>query len=368
MSIHASRAHSALSPSKFKSVEISPAYEADPTDPEHPITAEGTLCHEALDSGDDSKLTTDEQRSWVAMCREFTAEVLPGAAPHNEVKLDILDGIWGFADLLLVKAPKAALIDYKFGFNLQEPCETNPAAQAYVLGIMRAFPDIDEVFVAYLYPRLGQVSTATYTRADLPMIETRIRLIVEKARDAKPETCRWSAETCRFCRHRFACPTLQKAVLPIAQRYAETHDMALPKIDRLDEMTDGEAMSRLLEAAPVFEAVADSIKRNAVRMRVDSGIDIPGWDVRTRAGRKVIANAVLAAPVLRSAGLDDTQLLRCAEFKAGQIEDVLGEIAPKGKKKKLVEKTFDQLRDAGVLEDKPESTFMARAKAVAAEV
>lgn len=366
MSAHATRAHSAISPSKLKSVEISPAYQSDPTDPEHPITAEGTLCHEALDSGDDSKLVSDEQRNWVAMCREFTAEVLPGAVAHREVKLDVLDGIWGFADLLLIKGRKAALIDYKFGFNPQEEVETNPAAQAYVLGIFKAFA-VDEVFVAYLYPRLGQVSTATYTREDLARIETRIRLTVEKARDAAPETCRWSPETCRFCRHRFACPTLRKAVLPIAQRYAETHDMALPKIDRLDEMTDGEAMSRLLEAAPVFEAVADSIKRNAVRMRVESGIDIPGWDVRTRAGRKVIANAVLAAPVLRSAGLDDTQILRCAEFKAGQIEDVLGEIAPKGKKKKLVEKTFDQLRDAGVLEDKPESTFMARAKTASAE-
>ncbi len=192
---HAARTHSSISPSKLKSLEISPAYQSDPDDPEHPITAEGTLCHEALDSGNDSRLETDDQREWVRLCREYTAEVLPGGTAHNEVKLDVLDGIWGYADQIMYLGRKAALIDYKFGWNQQEDTETNPAAQAYVFGMFSVNPGVGEVSVHYLYPRIGQVSTAKYTRADIPRIETRIRLIVEKARDAKPETCRWSPES-----------------------------------------------------------------------------------------------------------------------------------------------------------------------------
>ena len=299
---HADRSHSSISPSKLKSLEISPAYQSDPDDPEHPITAEGTLCHEALDSGDDSRLETDDQREWVRLCREYTAEVLPGGTKHNEVKLDVLDGIWGYADLIKYQGRKAALIDYKFGWNPQEDTETNPAAQAYVFGMFSVNPGVEEVSVHYLYPRIGQVSTAKYTRADLPRIETRVRLIVEKARDAKPETCRWSPETCRFCRHRFDCPTLRKAVLPVAQRYAEKHDTVLPDFDDLATEKDPQKFAKLLDLAPVLEALSDSIKRNAVRLRVEDGVEIPGWDSRTRGGRKTILSPVMAIADLEALG------------------------------------------------------------------
>ena len=361
---HASRAHSTISPSKLKSLEISPAYESDPTDPEHPITAEGTLCHEALDKGSDDMLTTDEQREWVAMCRSFVAEVIPGGKEFREVRLDILDGIWGFADLIKVAGKRAALLDYKFGWNPQEDVETNPAAQAYVFGMFRWMPDLEEIFVAYLYPRIGQVSTHTYRREDLPRIETRVRLIVEKARDARPETCRWSAETCRFCQHRFECPTLRREVLPIAQRYADTHSIPLPSFDDLNAESDPEKFAKLLEVAPVLEAVADSIKRNAVRLRITEGIEIPGWEMKTRAGRKTVLNTVLAADVFRKEGLTTEQILRACEVRTTTLGDVLGEIAPRGGKKKLLERVLDQLRDAGLLEVKEDSTFMTRTKPV----
>ena len=379
---HAARTHSSISPSKLKSLEISPAYQSDPDDPEHPITAEGTLCHEALDSGDDSRLETDEQRDWVRMCREYTAEVLPGAGVVvlREVKLDVLDGIWGYADQIKLSGTtkplgggtvkvtmKAALIDYKFGWNPQEDTETNPAAQAYVFGMFNEYPGVDEISVHYLYPRIEQVSAAKYTRADIPRIETRIRLIVEKARDAKPETCRWAPETCRFCRHRFDCPTLRKAVLPVAQRYAETHDTVLPDFADLATEADPQKFAKLLDLAPVLEAVADSIKRNAVRLRVEDGVEIPGWDSRTRAGRKVVLNTPLAIAELGKLGVPQEAALRACDVKVSELEKVLGEYAPARGKAKFVNKALDILRDAGLLEMRPESTYMARTKAEVVE-
>ena len=360
---HADRTHSSISPSKLKSLEISPAYESDPDDPEHPITAEGTICHEALDSGKDDHLTSDEQREWVRLCREYTAAVLPDGTTHNEVKLDVLDGIWGYADQIKIQGSKAALIDYKFGWNPQEDTETNPAAQAYVFGIFNAYPGIAEVSVHYLYPRIGQVSTAKYTREDLPRIETRIRLTIEKARDAKPETCRWSPETCRFCRHRFDCPTLRKAVLPVAQRYAEKHDITLPDFDDLATEKDPQKFARLLDLAPVLEALADSIKRNAVRLRVEDGVEIPGWDSRTRSGRKTILSPILAIAELEALGIPHDQCLRACDIKVGELEKVLGEHAPARGKAKFVNKALDTLRDKGLLEVGAGSTYMARTKA-----
>jgi len=368
MTDHAERSHSKISPSKLKYLEISPAFEDDPTNEEHPITAEGTLCHEALDSGNDDKLATDEQRGWVAQCREYASKVLP-AAPNceHEVKIDVLDGIWGFIDLVKMMGTKfgayqAAILDWKFGFNLQEDVETNPAAQAYAFGLFCRYTLLSEIFVAYVYPRLGQISTHTFTRADMPRIETRIRLIVEKARDATPETCRWSPDTCRWCRHRATCPTLAKEVLPIATRYAETHSMPIPAFGDLATLNDPAKFARLLSIVPILEAAAESIKRNAVRLRLEEGAEIPGYELRTRAGRKKVLNAVLAWDVISKLGVTQEQFLRAVDVRVTELEKVAGEIAPRGKKNKLILAMNDALNDAGILEIGPEVTYMQKAK------
>lgn len=356
---HVERVHAPNSPSKLKNKEISPAWIDDPLADEHPVTAEGTLCHEALDTGNTAALNDDQLRM-VQMCREFQDVVLPGADCHKEVKLDVLDGMWGYADLVKVLGKEAALIDYKFGFNPQEPAESNPAAQAYVLGVFRKWPEVERVKVYYLYPRLDEVSSAEFTREDIPRIETRVRLIVEKARDATPEVCRWSAETCRFCGHRFNCPTLRKAVLPIAERYAGKHDISLPDFSDLETLADAEAFSRLMEVAPVLEALADSIKRNAVRFRQETGVEIPGYELRERAGRKLFLNSVMIAAKLRELGWSDDQIFSATVFNSTELERVVGDLAPARGKARLLRKVLDTLEDAGLVDERPPSTYIAK--------
>ena len=98
---HAERAHSKISPSKLKNLELCPGFRDDPDREVHAITLQGTKCHEALDSGDGSTLT-DEERGWVKMCRDYTDSLTtPQAKQHREIRLNILQGIWGFADLFI---------------------------------------------------------------------------------------------------------------------------------------------------------------------------------------------------------------------------------------------------------------------------
>ena len=364
---HQSRSHSKISPSKLKSLEISPAFADDPNREQHPDTVQGTKCHEALETGKKDGLTP-EQLEWVEACEEFAASFFPeGSCTHNEVRLDVLDGIWGFADRIVLDgvgmpAKRAALLDWKFGQNLQEDVETNPAAQAYVFGMFQRWPTLESVYVAYLYPRLGQASSHLYTRADIPRIETRIRLIVERARGATPATCRASTETCRWCRHVFECPTARKAFLPIAQRYADLHEEQLPDLGDLGETVNAEGMAKLLAWAPTIAAWADSIKQNGRRMRVEQGIEIPGWELRERAGKRSIPNSVLAAEVLRAEGLTDEQIIRASEIKPSELETVIGETAPPRGKKRKVEDTFDKLRDAGLIDTVADSVFLVKSK------
>lgn len=360
--LHSTREHSKVGPSRLKSLEICPSQEDDPNAEIHPITAEGTLGHEALDSGDDSHLTTDDQRRWVKMCRDFTGQFMP-AKEYRELRLDILDGVWGFADLVLLdeKETHATLIDYKFGMSSQEDVATNPAAQAYVLGIFQRWNTVEQVAVYYLYPRREEISQHAFDRADIPRLKLRIQTIVARVQTDEPGM-NPSPDVCQWCRKKATCPALHKAVLPIATRYAERKEMVFPEIGDFSLVKDPATWSKLMAAAPVLEAMADSIKRHALEFRQESGKEIPGYEMRQRQGRKSVSNAILAWEVAKQFGLSQQQFLSAVDVSAKRLADAAGENAPRGAKQKQAAELEGKLRDAGVLEIGAEVFYLARSK------
>ena len=362
--LHADRSHSKISPSRLKSLEICPSYADDPHARVHPDTAEGTLCHEALDTGDDSHLTTDEQRAWVMMCREYTGELERDHYPHplREQRLEVTEGIWGFADLIMLSADEksGALIDYKFGANSQEDAETNPAAQAYALGMFKRWPTLESVDVHYLYPRRDEINRAEYHRSQMPKLELRVSTIIARAngqpeRFAHPDVCQW-------CGNKPTCPALHKEMLPIALRYAQAKGLALPPIPDFSLVKDPQTWSRLMGLAPVFEAVADSIKRHAIEFRQQSGTEIPGYEMRQRTGRKTVNNALIAWEVAKQEGLTQQEFLSAVDISAKRLADAAGEKAPRGQKAKKIAEFKGKLRDTGCLEIGADAFYLARSK------
>lgn len=368
--LHSDRVHSKISPSKLKALEICPSFLDDPNREVHAITLQGTRCHEALDSGNDADLTEEELR-WVKMCREHTLNFV--GERHREVKLDILGGIWGYADLVIVDrlARAATLIDYKFGNNAQEDVETNPAAQAYVLGIFQKWPDVDEVLVHYLYPRREEISAHRFYRADVPRIRLRIETIVARVEHASLFSGRELGlglnpvpDNCQYCGRKATCLALHKMVLPIATRYAERKELAVPQGD-FSLVKNPEDWSRLLAYAPVLEAMADSIKRHALEFREQSGVEIPGYELRSRQGRKTITNAEIAYKKLvveGGANISHEEFLRCVEVSPKKLADCISENSPRGQKGKDIANAENLLRDAGVLEVGGETFFLARSR------
>jgi len=362
--LHGSRAHAKISPSKLKSKEVCPAYDDDRGADIHPDTAQGTLCHEALDAGDDSKLTTDDQRAWVKMCRQF-ASMLTTQYPQvfNEVKLDVVDGMWGFADRIQLSKGRTvgALLDWKFGANLQEDVATNPAAQAYVLGMFKKWVELQSVEVFYIYPRREEISTHRYERTDMAAIELRVRTIVARAeaplveRHPHPSVCTW-------CMHNSTCPVLHAAVLPIATRYAAAHTMAFPESFDLTLIKDPITWQKLMQVSPVLEAMADSIKRHALEFRTATGQEIPGFEMRQRTGRKTINNALLTYQIVSKEGVTQQQFLSAVDVSAKRLADAVGETAAKGQKSKRVAEIEGKLRDAGVLEVGQEVFYLTKTK------
>jgi len=364
---HSDRAHSKISPSKLKQLEICPGFLSDDTGEVHAITLSGTRCHEALDSGNDADLS-EEERGWVKMCRDYADNVMPEDCERlNEVKLEIMDGIWGFADLIIMSRSVAALVDYKFGLNAQEDAETNPAAQAYVLGMFQKWNSLQTIHVHYLYPRREEISKATYTRADVARIRLRIQTTVERVRaaatylDADKPAFNPVPDNCQYCGRKATCQALHKMVLPIATRYAERKELEVPAGGDFSLVKSPEQWSRLLAYAPVLEAMSDSIKRHAIEFREQTGQEIPGYEMRARKGKSKILNAEMAYKVA-AAYLDHEQFMACVEVSAAQLRKAVEETAAKGQKAKLAAEVEGKLRDAGVLELGAESYFLGRVR------
>lgn len=82
--------HHKYGPSALAAYELCSHYEAKPDDGiVHPVTAQGTKLHEAVETGDFKGLTQEEERlaNW---CVERITEWTEGAPEHHrEVRLDI---------------------------------------------------------------------------------------------------------------------------------------------------------------------------------------------------------------------------------------------------------------------------------------
>jgi hypothetical protein len=188
-------------------------------------------------------------------------------------------------------------------------------------------------------------------------------MAIKKAHDvATPATCRYNDTTCLYCKHLPTCPTAAKMLLPIATRYGESHATPLPNLD-FTTISDPDTWARLLSAAPTFEAVADSIRRHAKEFRIQTGIEIPGYDLTTVSGRRTISNPTLAHEIaLEKFGITNEAFLRAVKVSAPDLLELAKETAPRGKKGLRVQEFEDALRDAGVLSVGPDYPQLKKSK------
>jgi hypothetical protein len=351
------REHSQFSPSKLKQLEISPRFIPDTLREAHPLTLEGTLIHQALETLDQSRLN-EEQKVWATKCFNYTVAIK--GKVFRELRLDILPDVWGFADLVVLNDKRADLIDYKFGLSAQEPVETNPAAQAYTAGILKKWPSVTEVEVHYLYPKLDTIDRCAYTRSDLPILELRIETIIARAKAAT--SCNPSSETCPYCARKANCPDLHAWALPIAQRYSERKKLAAIEAYDPKNISDPVVMGRALLAAHILGDWVESVKRHALLMRQESGQEIPGWSLASRSGKKTINNPQIAYEIVIKNGIGHEQFLRAVDVSMKRLADVAKESAGQGQKAKAATAIENRLRDAGVLEIGEDIFYLARAK------
>ena len=361
---HRTRTHTAISPSKLKSLELSPKWIQDETQGEHPLTAAGTRMHEAIETWDVSKLSREEEEL-VEVCRLYLEELHGETLGVNhEVELEITDdGIKGHADLVLqsLYETRAYYVDWKFGFNMQEDAETNPAAQAYALGIFRKWHNVQEVEVHYVYPRLEQVSTAVYRRTDIPRIQLRIETIRSRVNSPDVE-CTPYPETCTYCGNKPTCAVLHKMILPLATRYGKKHELTVSPTWEPSAIKSPEQAGKMFQAMKVLEAWVESAKYHVTKYREETGQEIPGTTYNVRSGKRKILNPLLAYEVAKEFGVTNEQFLRSVTVSVKDLLDVAAENAPRGQKAQVKQAIENKLSDAGTLEVGPEYGYLSAEK------
>jgi len=356
------RPHAEHSPSSLALKEVCPGFRPDSKS--SAASEEGTRCHHALETGKDDGLD-DEQLQVVGMCREYVAGVESAARVHGDVtilreeKLVIAGGLtFGTADMVIVSsnATAADLVDFKFGRNPVADAEENAQMQAYALGVFEKFPRVQTVNVHILLPRRDEVSTATYTRADVPRLRLRIETIIARASQPEPEL--HPTDGCLWCRNKATCKALHNHALTLASGYSD--ELVIPEQVHASHITDPSVMARALQVARVMEKWCESVRHHALKMRL-SGVEIPGHELRTRSGNRKITDALAAWGVVRDR-VEPDRFIACCEVSLAKLEDEVAASAPRGGKAKAKHELCESLAAVGAYEAGGEMTYLTRTR------
>jgi len=201
--------------------------------------------------------------------------------------------IFGTVDRVIIKGDHVDLVDFKFGVGEIDDADMNIQGQAYLLGVMDKFPELQTATVHFLIPRRDEVLTHDYTRADMEDIRLRINMIVEKAElenaEAIPNT-----EGCRYCKHKLSCPALSDKMLPLAKKYSasvEDFEMSLWGNYSPEKVDDPIVLSKMLNVAQVVDKWQAAAKKQALKLAVEEGAEIPGYDLHYRNASMGIEDA-----------------------------------------------------------------------------
>jgi hypothetical protein len=361
---HVVRKHARCSPSKLKNLEICPSYEGDNDGPVHPVTLRGTAMHEALETGNDSGLLTEndnEELRLVMMCREFQdAERVEGEEVITEPHLKTHDpDVMGFADRVVLEPPREVLghsvrrarcRDYKMGFNAVDGPENNPQAIAYTVAIFLRWDDVAEVDFAFLIPRLDLVLQHTFKREDLPALKLRLSLIADRVRKLAGKEFNPNNENCLYCGRKATCKALIDKTLTIARGYDDGSKLPLPAVLDPTQIVDPQQIAYALNVASVAESWIEQTRKRAHQIRTELGLEIPGYDLIERQAKREIANVPGTFEIVtKEFGVPPEEVLSACKVSITQLEKVVTDRAGHGEKAKVAEKFTDRLMDEGYL-------------------
>ena len=240
--------HHEFSPSKLEQLRICPgSYVMQQGLPETPsaISAEGTLLHNAVATGDFTGLN-DEQIEVVQQCIDFYKSFMKeGSQVLFEQAVEIKNPetgevlTQGIVDCIVIVEPDViVVIDWKFGYNPVSNVERNIQLASYSAGVMQLF-NVSAVDAWVFQPRIHKKSHHLFTNEDA--ICANIKVIINKTSVSSEGSIHLFAceEACRYCKARLNCPAFRVKFQKLTASNGDYDLNHIPTLEKLYEASKG---------------------------------------------------------------------------------------------------------------------------------
>ena len=274
--------------------------------------------------------------------------------------------IFGTVDRVIIRGSHVDLVDFKFGVGEIDDADVNIQGQAYLLGVMDKFPELQTATVHFIIPRRDEVLTHNYSREQMEDIRLRINMIVEKAelenREAIPNT-----EGCKYCKHKLSCPALSDKMLPLAKKYSasvEDFEMTLWGSYSPENINDPAVLSKMLNVASVVDKWQAAAKKQATKLAVEDGEEIPGYDLHYRTASLKIDDTQGAYDAVEHL-LSPDEFMDACDVSLPKLAKKYAEKLGRGEKKTARGTIEQSLEEAGVLpaeEDRDRSPYLRKSR------
>jgi len=116
-----------------------------------------------------------------------------------------------------------------------------------------------------------------------------------------------------------------------------------------------------LIVAPIMEEWCRKVKQRALELRMQEGVEIPGFDLCERAAAFSITDAQVAWEVVKDT-ISPEEYAGCATVKIGALEKVFADKFGRGEKAKAKVRLRDLLTDADAAKSEGVVHFLKRQK------
>jgi hypothetical protein len=283
---------------------------------------------------------------------------------REEVAQKIVEKIFGTVDRVVISGKHVDIADFKFGRGEIDDADINIQGQAYLLGVMDKYPELETATIHFIIPRRDEVLTHKYKREDMEDIRLRINLIIDRAEQEAPDL-RPNTEGCRYCKHKLSCTALSDKLLPIAKKYDKAvGDFELQLWDSFSpaEVEDPKSLAKMLNVAQVVDKWADAAKKKALKLAVEEGADIPGYDLHYRNASMKIHSGQDAYDSLSDL-LTPEEFMDACNVSLTNLAKSYSAKLPRGEKKNARGAIEARLEDSGVLppeEDRDRSPYLRK--------
>lgn len=317
-----SKKHARLSPSKLENVSICPCFQYKEL--EGDVAQEGTDLHTALETGSDDGMTP-EQIMQLDFVRTYVSNIkagIPNCVELREVKVELKDLTYGFADIVLMGGDELHVMDAKFGRKGATHAEDNFQIQTYVAGLLEANPQVTKAYGHIIAPRADGITQGIFDRSIIEQVRTRIEELYKVYDDPfKKPGC--DPDLCPMCANAARCPAMGTAVATVSRGIG----LPVPEVFAPEAIVSLEDRALAHTIATALENWAEQIKKNNTQF-VLNGNEIPGFKLvdRSTGYRVPRENTITAFHTLNAAGYGEEALHSAMTVSIPELAKTMADI------------------------------------------